>query len=115
MSFFGFDPEGLYAAGSSLAALDPQATSAATNALRGYDAAAAAVVHPVLSEAFTGFGDKYAALHHSLGPEVKRAGSHVAKGTNALSSGQNEAATTHTASLGDAQATQSELDRRIAG
>ena len=91
MSFFAADPDGLLSTGSSAARLSPQAASVATKALHGYDSAAQAVGHPVLAAAFRAFGDAHAALHHSLGPEVAKAGASLAKGANALSSGQNDA------------------------
>lgn len=115
MSAFGFEPDGLFSASSSLAALEPAAASIAISTLRGYDAAAAAVVHPVLRQAFTSFGDQYAQLHHALAPGVKKAGVQVAKGTNALTNGQNESTAIHQATLAAGQQTRATLDRRLEG
>ena len=108
MSFFGFDPDGLFSAGTALGRLDPHAASIADRVLQGYSSAAAVVVHPVLRDAFKAFGDQHSALHHSLGPEVRKAGAKLADGTNALSDGQNESTATQQRSLAAAELTSAE-------
>lgn len=95
--------------------LDPHASSIAEQALQGYSAAAAVVVHPVLRDAFKAFGDQHAALHHSLGPEVRKAGAQLATGTNALSEGQNESTATQQRSLAAAEQTRAEVTPGLSG